>query len=253
MWEEKINSELQAFHTINLDELNELRLMNRVDRKFVFPLNKLPELLGRVSKHYKVLEIKGERCLLYQTEYLDSPELILYHNHQNQRLNRFKVRFRTYTISNNTFFEIKRKTNKGKTIKKRVEIPKEKKPEIDYAFLDSVVPLDDKNLLPSLSNQFKRITLASFISNERITLDFDLEIKDQNARKTLPFLAIAELKREKASNNSPFALALKAMNIYPRGFSKYCMGKALLNPQLKQNTFKPNLLYLKKIKNEFSD
>ncbi|PKP08843.1 MAG: hypothetical protein CVU09_13925 [Bacteroidetes bacterium HGW-Bacteroidetes-4] len=253
MWEKKINSELQAFKTINLDELNELRLMNRVDRKFVFPLNKLPELLGRVSTNYQVLEIKGERCLLYQTEYLDSPELDFYHNHQNQRLNRFKVRFRTYTISNNTFFEIKRKTNKGKTIKKRIEILEEEKPEIDYSFLNSVVPLDNQYLRPSLSNRFKRITLASFKSNERITLDFDLEIKDQNAQKALPFLAIAELKREKAANNSPCALALKAMNIYPRGFSKYCMGKALLNPCLKQNAFKPNLLYLKKIKNEFTD
>jgi hypothetical protein len=253
MWEEKINKALLAFETINLDELNNLRLMNRVDRKFVFPLDKLPELLSRVSNNYQVLEIKDERCLLYQTEYLDSPELDFYHNHQNQRLNRFKVRFRTYTISNNTFFEIKRKTNKGKTIKKRVEIPEEEKPEINYPFLNSVVRLDDENLIPSLTNRFKRITLASFKTNERITLDFNLEVADQNARKALPYLAIAELKREKAVNNSPFALALKALNIYPRGFSKYCIGKALLNPDLKQNAFKPNLLYLKKIKNEFSD
>lgn len=253
MWEQKINSALQAFKTVDLDQLNALRLMNRVDRKFVFPLDKLPELLSRVYQHYQVLEIKGQQCLLYRTEYLDSPELDFYHNHQNQRLNRFKVRFRTYTISNNTFFEIKSKTNKGKTLKKRIEVANTARPAIDYAFLNRVVSLDNQNLTTSLTNRFKRITLASFNTSERITLDFDLEVADQQAKKALPFMAIAELKREKAANNSPFALALKDMKIYPRGFSKYCMGKALLNPDLKQNTFKPNLLYLKKIKNEFSD
>jgi hypothetical protein len=53
-------------------------------------------------------------------------------------------------------------------------------------------------------------------------------------------------------NSSPFSAALRSINIHPVGFSKYCMGNALLNNSLKINALKPNLLLLKKIENGFN-
>jgi hypothetical protein len=40
------------------------------------------------------------------------------------------------------------------------------------------------------------------------------------------------------------------MSIYPAGFSKYCIGTALLNNSLKKNILKPKLLKIKSIENE---
>ena len=41
--------------------------------------------------------------------------------HQNKKLNRYKIRQREYLISDISFFEIKFKSNKGRTIKKRIK------------------------------------------------------------------------------------------------------------------------------------
>jgi hypothetical protein len=248
-----LNKILEKFDPVSLDELNQLRLMNRIDSKFVLPVDKLIPLINRVTDHYRVLEIDGKRAFLYHTEYLDSPKLDFYHNHQNQRLNRFKIRYRTYQTGT-SFLEIKRKTNKGKTLKSRIEVTNGAKfSEDQYHFIDSVVTLDKHNLKISSTNHFNRITLASFETNERITLDFGLMVSDKDGQKSLPHIAIAEVKREKLANASPFTKALKELNIYSRGFSKYCMGMALLNPGLKQNSFKPNLLYIKKLNYALTD
>lgn len=253
MQETELHKALEKFNPVSLDELNQLRLMNRIDSKFVLPIQKLLPLIQRVADHYKVLEIDGKRAFLYHTEYLDSPGLDFYHNHQNQRLNRFKIRYRTYQTGT-SFLEIKRKTNKGKTLKSRIDVTHRAKFSDDqYRFIDSVVNLPKHNLKISSTNQFNRITLASFTTNERITLDFGLTVANKESEKKLPHIAIAEVKREKLANGSPFTKALKELNIYSRGFSKYCMGMALLNPELKQNTFKPNLLYIKKLNYEFTD
>ena len=40
------------------------------------------------------LEIDGKRLFNYQTEYFDNENKILFKNHQNGKLNRYKIRFR---------------------------------------------------------------------------------------------------------------------------------------------------------------
>lgn len=250
MLEKEIHISLDNFSKVSLDKLNELRLMNRIDNKYVFPVAKLIPLLKSVSTYYHVLEIDKQCVFQYHTDYLDSPELDFYHNHQNQRLNRFKIRYRTYQTGT-SFLEIKRKTNKGKTLKTRIDVTNRARfSEDQYSFIDSVVAIKNHDLKVSSSNTFNRITLASFETNERITLDFNLTVSNKIGQTSLPQLAIAELKHEKLSHHSPFAKALKDLNIKSRGFSKYCMGMALLHPHLKQNTFKPNLLYIKKLHHE---
>ena len=66
----------------------------------------------------------------------------------------------------------------------------------------------------------------------------------------MPYLAIVELKKEGYSEYSDFKNLIRQLNIYPTGFSKYCMGSAILNDSLKKNMIKPKLLLLNKIKNE---
>ncbi|MFA6401322.1 MAG: polyphosphate polymerase domain-containing protein [Salinivirgaceae bacterium] len=242
---------LTLFRPVNLNQLNHLKLMNRMDSKFVLPIHLLPIILKEASAFYQILEIENQRSFLYKTEYLDSPEMSLYLEHHNQRLSRYKIRYRTYTQSGTTFLEIKRKTNKEKTLKSRIEVCEESQlSEPHYQFIESVVPLKERSLHVSSTNFFNRITLISFESNERITLDFGLTMENQFGKTSLNHVAIAEVKREKQTGSSPFFKILKTNRIYQRGFSKYCIGVALLNPKLKQNSFKPTITYLNKLNYE---
>ncbi|MDA3891387.1 MAG: polyphosphate polymerase domain-containing protein [Salinivirgaceae bacterium] len=239
---------VNKFHPIQLDEINQLKLLKRIDKKYVMPVNKIEELLERVKNDYRIMEINGDRDFGYHTNYYDTPELSFYINHQNQRANRFKVRTRDYIVSNSSFLEVKRKTNKRQTIKTRMPINAcESLNKEHYDYLNSVVDLNGSELVKSSENSFRRITLVSFETLERITLDYDLKFYRNGKVIEMPFISIVEVKRDKAGKKSPIVNTLKSLNVHARGFSKYCMGLALLIPKLKQNSFKKNKLYLKKL------
>ena len=63
----------------------------------------------------------------------------------------------------------------------------------------------------------------------------------------LPGIAIAEVKQEKFSYQSDFIQKMRHLRVIPMGFSKYCIGSAIMYPQLKQNNFKAKFLRIKKI------
>lgn len=239
---------IKQFKPIRLDQINQLKLLKRVDNKFVMSIEKLGQLLNEVKDDYDILEISGEREMEYHTKYFDTPKLNLYLNHHNSKLNRFKVRMRTYKISNQSFLELKRKNNKGRTIKSRKEIEEVKDFNSEhYDYLKTIIPINGYKLEKSVENTFSRITLVSFKTLERVTLDYDLKFILNDKILPLPFISIVEVKRDKIVSSSPITKALKKLKVYPRGFSKYCMGMAYMHPNLKQNTFKANKLYLKKI------
>ncbi len=248
----KYNNITNQFESIPLSEINQLKLLKRIDNKYVMPINKLAELLLVVKNDYQILEIDRIRDFSYKTTYFDTPDFDFYMNHQNRRLNRHKVRMRNYSVSNNSFLEVKQKTNKGRTIKSRIEID----PLVDekilnqdyYKYLESKIPLTSHNLTRSSENSFRRITLISFKTNERITLDYDLKFTSGKKTISLPFISIVEVKRDKIGKESPIIKSLKNLKVYPRGFSKYCMGITYLYPEIKQNSFKKNKLFIKKLK-----
>jgi len=242
------NDLINVFEPIQLDEINQLKLLKRIDKKYVMSVDKLAVLLEMLKKDYRIMEINGDRDFGYHTNYYDTPNLNLYLNHQNQRLNRYKIRTRDYIVSNSSFLEVKRKTNKGQTIKTRMPIDAcDSLNDEHYEYLKSVVDLNGNTLVKSSENSFRRITLVSFETLERITLDYDLKFYRNGKIIEMPFLSIVEVKRDKAGKRSPIVEALKELKVHARGFSKYCMGLAYLIPELKQNSFKKNKLYLKKL------
>lgn len=239
---------LSTFSPIKLNEINQLKLLKRIDKKYVMPVNKLGLLLECLKNDYRIMEINGDRDFEYHTNYYDTPNFNLYLNHQNQRLNRFKIRTRDYKVSNSSFLEVKRKTNKGRTIKTRIPIDAcNSLSNEHYEYLNSVVELNGDKLIKSSENSFRRITLVSFETLERITLDYDLKFYRNNSVVEMPFISIVEVKRDKAGKRSPIVETLKELKVHARGFSKYCMGMSYLLPELKQNSFKKNKLYLKKL------
>ncbi len=249
------NIVLNSFNPVTLEETGSIRLMNRVDTKYLFPATLMPDLLERLSHSYRILQIEGKRAFHYNTRYLDTSDMLFFTQHVTGKLARYKIRFRKYESTGMTFLEIKKKTNKCRTVKWRIENNSDVTALDENAalFINKHIPFNSFVLQPILENKFTRVTLAGIDSNERITFDTSMSYDTCEGEKTeLPFLAIAELKSEGYPSVSPFIMAVKEMGIQPAGFSKYCMGNALLRDVPKKNILKQKLLLLNKIENEYS-
>ena len=109
---------ISDFAPITLKEMDGVKLMSRMDTKFVFKIEKLPSLLEKMTAFYRVLEINGKFIHDYKSLYFDTNARKFYIDHHNSRVNRNKIRFREYVDSGLTFLEVKLKNNKGRTIKK---------------------------------------------------------------------------------------------------------------------------------------
>lgn len=83
---------------------------------------------------------------------------------------------------------------------------------------------------------------------ERLTLDINLQFKNDFYEKKLSNVVIAEVKQEKLSP-SPFIKLMKKSGVRPGSISKYCFGVVFLYEQIKKNNFKPNLNIINKINN----
>jgi hypothetical protein len=251
-----IENELNKFNPVTLDAISGIRLMNRVEIKYVFSIRKLTELVTLLGRYYQVLEISKRRILPYSTTYLDTEDFLFYYQHIRGKSDRHKIRFRKYEATNETFLEIKRRTNKGRTLKWRIENNNASDSFDSQAsrFIREHLPVGSTLVNPVLINRFTRITLAGFDLKERITLDFNITFSkpEKMEELSLPYPVIAELKKEAYSDSSNFKSLIKQLNIYPAGFSKYCVGSALLNDSHKKNMIKPKLLLLNKIENEYT-
>lgn len=248
---EQLDHLIAEFEPIALSEMDSVSLMKRTDTKYVFASEFLITLLKGIQNDYRVLSVNGVRSSRYRTLYLDTAAFDFYLQHQNGKLNRNKVRFREYVDSNLRFLEIKLKNNKGQTVKKRIRVDEfEKSLSGNHsAFVEKNTTIN-KELEAKLWNSFNRITLVNTALKERLTFDYNLHFEFDGESFDLPNVVIAELKQERINRNSPFAVLAKKLNIRDTRISKYCVGSAILNEDLKQNRFKQKLLTLKKISNE---
>lgn len=249
---EQAHSAAKELDRVSLKEMDAVKLMNRTDTKFVFNVEKLAAILHDAKSLYKILEIKGEVGQKYETVYFDTHDFDMFKAHQSGHLNRFKIRRREYKLSNSNFFEIKFKSNKGRTVKKRIDKMSEDAHFDDMTsnFLEGNSQFDSSQLEAKLTNSFTRFMLVNIKAKERITIDINLGFRNDEKSVSLPFLCIAEVKQEGFSMSSDFIQLLKRHSIISTSMSKYCVGAILLNPTLKHNRFKPKLLTLKKLSND---
>lgn len=244
-----MNALLNTFAPITLAEMKSVRLMNRVDTKFVTTLPRLMQLLEMAKGEYFVQEIDGERNSAYTTLYYDTPRLDMYIMHHNGCLGRQKVRVRQYVDSNLTFLEVKNKNNHRRTRKKRITVTGfDITGEQQREFLKPLCWWDVDTLQPALRNWFNRITLVNKAKTERVTIDTGLRFHNfvSGIDKSLDQVVIIELKRD-GNQPSPLLAMLRDLHIHPYGFSKYCMGTALSNPSVKKNRLKPKLHYVERL------
>lgn len=244
----EINEIIANFTAVSLEETEAVKLMSRIDRKYWFHVSKLIPLLEGALAFYDVLEINGQRLMEYQTTYFDTPEDTMYIKHHNRKLNRHKIRQRKYLSTDSSFLEIKFKTNKKRTIKKRIETNFGTHDFVhsELDFIGERTPFEGDQLTPSLNNKFKRITLIHKKKLDRCTIDIAPVFWNENGKSQFENLVIFEVKRGRSLKSSPIVLLLRKLKIKQRGLSKYCTGRATLDPGLKQNAFKPRLRFLLK-------
>ena len=237
------------FQSISLDEMDDVKLMNRTDTKFAFNASKLPSLIHKMIPFYRVLAIDGELIHEYKSLYFDTSEMKFYLDHHNGRVNRNKIRFREYVGSNLTFLEIKRKNNKGKTVKKRMKVASITKEltakQQDY--INKIIGIEIDVEAKQWIN-FSRITFVHKTQKERLTMDINLTFENEKQSGDLKDIAIAEVKQERMSRSSDFMRIAKELYILPIRISKYCMSALELSPELKSNRFKEKILFLNKLK-----
>jgi hypothetical protein len=114
---------MKPYEPISLSEMSGVALLNRTDTKFVLATGDLLAALEQLGDAYRVLDISGVRLHPYQTLYFDTADFALYNRHHAGAADRYKVRSRAYIESNLSFFEVKHKTNKKRTIKNRMQTP----------------------------------------------------------------------------------------------------------------------------------
>jgi SPX domain protein involved in polyphosphate accumulation len=196
---------------------------------------------------YSVIEIKNKRQHHYQSEYFDTANKTFYLDHHNGRKNRYKIRTRYYTDSQLGFFELKHKNNKGRTQKSRIPYPYAYGPLTNTAlnFIDKKA-IETGHLEAVLRIEYDRFTLVNQQRTERVTIDSNIcFIKGEHTTR-LNQLVIAEVKQPE-KGNSHFINVMKSKGIREGSLSKYCMGMALSEQDLKQNNFREKLRTLKKI------
>ncbi len=227
--------------------MDNVKLMNRVDVKYTFRDEKLPEFLEKIKDHYRVLEVSGLRSSRYESLYFDTPKFDLYHQHHSGRLNRYKVRVRKYVESNLHFLEIKFKNNKGRTLKNRIKQQQVIQTIEGKAgeFLSEHSNLAGEGLEPKLWVNYTRITLVHRTIAERVTLDVNLTFKNDTVTRDIPNLVIAEVKQDKAST-SAFVRLMRDNFIREGSISKYCFAVTSLFRE-RFNNFKTQLHLYKKI------
>ncbi len=248
----QIKNTLNFFNKVSLSDLDQVCLMNRTDRKYCLHITNLPSILEAILENYSILSIEGETIFDYDNTYFDTSDDQMFLNHQNGKLNRVKVRIREYVQTNDNFLEIKYKTNKGRTIKERV---KRKSAEPTFSdselnFIENSTSYSGLRLEPKVRSYFNRFTLVDNEFTERVTVDLFPGFETQENAVVINNLVIIEIKQSRSNKPGIIINVLKENKIRAQGFSKYCIGRALLEEKIKKNNFKPLLI---KIRREFSN
>ena len=241
--------------------MDSVQLMNRIDTKYTLPMRVLPAILEAAQTDYMVQETAGKRIASYDTIYYDTETLDMYIRHHDRQLVRQKIRVRQYVNTHETYLEVKRKDNKGRTRKRRMVVPgfdinaqtighgKHKDRSVEE-FIAAKSRYLWSELTPHLSTKFHRITLVNKAKTERLTIDMDLVWENliTGETKCFPELVIIELKRD---GNVPSRMTkiMLDQHIKPLKISKYCIGTALTTPGLKKNRFKSKIRKIVKLLN----
>lgn len=242
---------LVGYYPISLEQVQIADLMSRMEVKYTFKKSQLPQFLEQLIDDYRVLTVNENTVNPYETLYFDTPTYSFYYQHHNSIYNRFKIRQRHYVSSGDSFLEIKFRNNKNRVIKDRIptENHKDYIGEDGLNLINTKTSIESSQLKPTLWVYFNRITLVNSNFSERITIDTNLSFRYNDKVVSYPDIAIAEVKQE-IHFRSAFIQLMKRNIIRDVSNSKYCIGMASVNENVKKNNFKDKLIKLQKLSSE---
>ncbi len=232
-----------GFSEVPLRTLEQRALLRRVDTKFILGTGALSRVLSSLADHYGILQASGKPIAQYRTLYFDTHEFLCLQEHHRGRRPRHKIRIRHYPDRQVSFLEVKRKTNRGITVKERSPIAfrEESLSEENRSFVDAHSPIASDTLVPGLRTAFGRITLVGLQTPERATFDLQLQFEGNEGTAEIPGAVIAEVKQPRYMPRSPVMLALRQEGFRPTRVSKYCTAATLLVPEIRLQRFRPIL------------
>ncbi len=255
MQNEQLNDLLQSIEPISLADMDDVKLLDRFDWKFIVPVTSLDEIFDLLRDQYYILDIDGRRGFNYETTYYDTVDFRFYHDHHNGLANRIKVRSRSYLESNLHFFEVKMKTDlktskfREKLESKMFEMNKAQTEKVKSFYPDELTG----DLVPTLINSYKRITLVNKAKTERCTIDLNITYRDPEAPEagvTVSDIAIIEVKQSNVSLLHGIMCSLRRRHIYPSSISKYVLGIIKLHPDINHQVFEPLLVKLSTVQSK---
>ena len=246
---EALRDRLSDFAPVSLESIAPHALQDRCDTKFLLSQTQLPRLIEALRRDYLVLEVGGVHLHRYRTLYFDTASFDLYQRHQQSSRSALKIRSRQYVDSGRAFFELKRKVEPCRSVKVRTETPTivTELTATEGSFIAANSSVDSERLHPKLWNRFERITLVSKTRRERVTLDIGVQFEGLSGVVRVPGVVVGELKQERFDRRSQFFRQMRSIRSRPTGFSKFCVGAALLYPQLKRNRTRPKLKMLARL------
>lgn len=234
---------------MELDEvLRTSELMTRVDRKYVVSAATMAALAASLGEEFAVLRIGRRRRFRYTSTYFDTPDLLTFRHHRQERRRRFKVRIRTYLDGGGRWLEVKLNGGRGTTGKHRIpyeggiegptppNVPRtgpltaEAMAFVTYTLRTGLGLTPPAVLEPVLATDYHRVTLIDKASSARLTCDTGLVCRDgRHTRAARPDRVLLESKS--ATGMATADRLLRDMGIRPVSVSKYCLGVAVLKQQ----------------------
>jgi len=220
--------------------LSVAQLYTRFDLKYLVPVEALPTLIDRLPRQLAALDIDGLRIFRYESVYFDTDDFALYRHHVQDRRKRYKARTRSYCDSADTMLDVKLKGPRGQTVKQRLPYDFERRYELTVSgrgFLDMVIAdaygTTGPPLRTSLTTGYRRATLVDLEHQTRLTIDVNLSWSDEQSNHRANHLALIESKSP--CGRRPVDALLGSIAVRPVRMSKYCVGVALLHPDLAAN------------------
>ncbi len=249
----RLEKAVESIGPISLEEMGSVKLLNRIDTKYLTNEEGLVHVLeDAAAAGYRALVVEGKKMSRYTSVYYDTDGLRMFLDHHNRHLVRQKVRTRTYVESGETYLEIKRKNNHGRTKKKRMEIPQAelmdfRADEKACEFLSAKSWFTVDQLSPVLDTRFRRITLVNPAMTERLTIDTELCFTNFRTghETSLQDAVIIELKQDGRSRSQMKGILLDH-RIKPVRVSKYCIAETLTDPSVKSCRFKEKVRTIEK-------
>lgn len=242
---------LADFAPIGLDALNaKAAMLERLDRKYVLDTGVLGDALAALRAQFDVLQIDGRRAFAYDTCYFDDADRRSFHDHQQGRRRRMKVRVRRYVEAAACFVEVKLKGPRGVTVKRRMPYPLDRYGTLDAAAMAHVrrchqalygLPFE-RELEPVLQMHYRRSTLVARVGGERITIDAGIRFHGDGRGGFGPRDDVVIVETKSAHGHGLADAVLRGLHQHPtEGCSKYCIGLSAAGAAPRFNRFRPAL------------